>query len=222
MQDPFQCPFKTLSFGEYLIATWIDRELLIARMGSLPLNEPFKRVLNEVIYERSNLEQAILPAGDVGTCSRCRTTCHDQYGWWIRFVLWNRGIYGFDVNGVERWRAHHQRGLNCQNFQWVKKLLTCSNRNNNRSVVKRWVSTIIQSKWKSDWNGHFDLEGSLSSVYGTSSSRLLLLNDGRCYLYQGREKVADLSTQDQFSMPISRQFNMDSLRLERILLKESL
>ena len=71
--------------------------------------------------------------------------------------------------------------------------------------------------------GHFDLEGSLSSVYGTSSSRLLLLNDGRCYLYHGGVKVADLSTQG----PIQHALYLDNSTWilsgwrEEILLEES-
>ena len=67
--------------GEFLIATWIDRELLIARMGCLPLNEPFKEgVERGDLRTARNLEQAILPGCNVGTCPRCRTACHDQYG----------------------------------------------------------------------------------------------------------------------------------------------
>ena len=43
-------------------------------------------------------------------------------------------------------------------------------------------------------NSHFDIEGALSDVHGTETERLLLLNDGRCYLYRTGVKVADLAT----------------------------
>ena len=71
--------------------------------------------------------------------------------------------------------------------------------------------------------GHFELEGSLSSVYGTSSSRLLLLNDGRCCLYHGGEKVADLSTQGpiQHALYLEESTWILSGWREEILLEES-
>ena len=37
--------------GDVLVATWIDRELLLARMGCLPLNRPFRDGVERGDYE---------------------------------------------------------------------------------------------------------------------------------------------------------------------------
>ena len=53
--------------GDVLIATWIDRELLLARMGCLPLNRPFRDgVERGDLRVARNLEHAILPEGQHG------------------------------------------------------------------------------------------------------------------------------------------------------------
>ena len=52
--------------------------------------------------------------------------------------------------------------------------------------------------------GHFDIEGALSDVHGTETERLLLLNDGRCYLYRVEKKLQTLSTKGPVQHAVSR------------------
>ena len=64
-------------------------------------------------------------------------------------------------------------------------------------------------------NAHFDIEGALSDVHGTETERLLLLNDGRCYLYRTGVKVADLATKGPVQHAVTVNGYVDSFRLER-------
>ena len=213
--------------GEFLIATWIDRELLIARMGCLPLDEPFKDgVERGDLRTARNLEQAILPAGAtwahvLDAEPLAMTNMDDGFV----FVLWNRGTYGFNVNGVERWRAPPPAWPELSKLPMSQETVDLFETETTIEVWSRAGGCLRLSKTNGSQigRGNFDLEGSLSSVYGTSSSRLLLLNDGRCYLYHGGEKVADLSTQG----PIQHALYLDNSTWilsgwrEEILLEES-
>ena len=53
--------------GDVLIATWIDRELILARMGCMPLDKPFENgVERGDLRIARELEHAILPEGLYG------------------------------------------------------------------------------------------------------------------------------------------------------------
>ena len=105
---------QAVKVDDCLIATWIDRELLLARMGCLPLDGPFKEgVERGDLRTARGLEDAILPEGAIWAHVLdaepfAMTTMDDGFV----FVLWNRGIYAFDKTGVEKWRHPLLNGQN--------------------------------------------------------------------------------------------------------------
>ncbi|MEC7180413.1 MAG: hypothetical protein VXW36_03400, partial [Candidatus Thermoplasmatota archaeon] len=112
------------------------------------------------------------------------------------FVLWNRGVYGFDVTGVERWRAPPPEWPDLAHLPMSQETVSLHETATTIEVWSRAGGCLRLSKEDGSkiGNSHFDIEGALSDVHGTETERLLLLNDGRCYLYRTGVKVADLAT----------------------------
>ena len=212
---------------QYLIATWIDRELMIARMGSLPIDEPFKEgVERGDLRTARSLEHAILPAGAIWAHvldaePLAMTNMDDGFA----FVLWNRGIYAFDVTGVERWRAPPPEWPELSNLPMSQETVELFETETTIEVWSRAGGCLRLSKSNGSQigTGHFALDGSLSNVFGSTSARLLLLSDGRCYLYRGGDKVADISTQGpiQHALCINDSTWILSGWREEILLEQS-
>jgi len=212
---------------EHLIATWIDRELMIARMGCLPIDEPFKEGVERGDLRASRLlEHAILPAGAVWAHvldaePLAMTNMDDGFV----FVLWNRGVYAFDVTGVERWRAPPPKWPELANLPMSQETVELFQTDTTIEVWSRAGGCLRLSKSNGSQigTGHFDLDGALSNVYGSTSVRLLLLSNGRCYLYRGGDKMAELSTQGpiQHALCIDESTWILSGWREEILLEQS-
>ena len=211
--------------GDVLIATWIDRELLLARMGSLPLNRPFRNgVERGDLRVARDLEHAILPEGatwaHVLDAEPLALTGMDDG---FAFVLWNRGVYGFDATGVERWRAPPPEWPELAHLPMSQETVSLYETSTTIEVWSRAGGCLRLSKADGTKIGsaHFDIEGSLSDIYGTETERMLLLTDGRCFQYRGGVRVADLATKG----PVQHAFNTNETWIlsgwrEEILLSE--
>ncbi|MAR46497.1 MAG: hypothetical protein CMA41_01660 [Euryarchaeota archaeon] len=183
---------------DVLIATWIDRELLLARMGCLPLDQPFKEGVERGDLRTTRyIEQAILPEGVIWAHvldaePLAMTTMDDGFA----FVLWNRGVYGFDVTGVERWRAPPPEWPELSHLPMSQETVALYETNSTMEVWSRAGGCLRLSKADGSriGNAHFELEGALSSVFGTETQRILMLTDGRCYQYKSGSRVADIAT----------------------------
>lgn len=183
---------------DMLIATWIDRELLLARMACLRLDEPFRNgVERGDLRTARGLEHAILPEGAIWAHvldaePLAMTSMDDGFA----FVLWNRGVYGFDATGVERWRAPPPEWPDLSHLPMSQETVTLHETDTTIEVWSRAGGCLRLSKSDGSkiGNSHFELEGALMSVYGTENQRILLLSDGRCYQYKKSTRVADIAT----------------------------
>ena len=212
--EPHARPFpmsiqQAIIVDNVLIATWIDRELLLARMACLPLDQAFREgVERGDLRTARNLEQAILPEGAIWAhvldAEPLALTAMDDG---FCFVLWNRGIYGFDVNGVERWRSPPPEWPKLSHLPMSQETVTLHETHSTIEVWSRAGGCLRLSKSNGSEIGsaHFDLEGALSSVYGTETQRVLLLSDGRCYQYKSGSRTADIATKG----PIQHALFMD-------------
>ncbi len=212
--------------GDVLVATWIDRELLLARMGSLPLNRPFRNgVERGDLRVARELEHAILPEGATWAhVLDAEPLALGSMDDGFAFVLWNRGVYGFDVAGVERWRAPPPEWPELAHLPMSQETVSLHETETTIEVWSRAGGCLRLSKTdgRKIGSAHFDIEGALSDVYGTKTDRLLLLSDGRCYLYRGGTKIADLVTKG----PTQHAFNTNETWIlsgwrEEILLTEN-
>ncbi|MGB1364807.1 MAG: hypothetical protein ACPH9F_01700 [Candidatus Poseidoniaceae archaeon] len=189
---------QSIVVGDVLVATWIDRELLLARMGCMPLDQPFRDgVERGDLRIARELEHAILPEGALWAhVLDAEPLALSTMGDGFAFVLWNRGVYGFGVNGVERWRSPPPEWPELSHLPMSQETVALHETETTIEVWSRAGGCLRLSKSNGTkiGTGHFDIEGALTDVYGTNSQRLLLLNDGRCYQYKEGVKVADLAT----------------------------
>ena len=195
--------------NDVLIATWIDRELLLARMGCMPLDKPFlDGVERGDLRIARQIEHAHLPEGSLwGHVLDAEPLALTAIDDGFAFVLWNRGVYGFDTNGVERWRAPPPEWPESSHLPMSQETVTLHQTETTIEVWSRAGGCLRLSKSNGTQigTGHFELEGGLADVYGNGSQRLLALSDGRCYLYKGGQCVADISTKG----PIQHAMNID-------------
>ena len=205
---PFPMSFQqAIIVDDVLIATWIDRELLIARMGCLPLDRPFiEGVERGDLRTARSLEQAILPEGAswahvLDAEPLAMTTMNDGFV----FVLWNRGVYAFDKTGIELWRAPPPEWPELAQLPMSQETVTLHETQTSVEVWSRAGGCLRLSKENGSviGRGHFELDGGLSDVFGTKDERLLLLSNGRCYQYKSGQCVADIATKGPIQHALS-------------------
>jgi hypothetical protein len=175
----------------------------------MPLDKPFLdgvergdlRIARQI--EHAHLPEGSLWAHVLDAEPLALTAMDDGFA----FVLWNRGVYGFDTNGVERWRAPPPEWPESSHLPMSQETVTLHQTETTIEVWSRAGGCLRLSKSNGTQigTGHFELEGGLADVYGNGSQRLLALSDGRCYLYKGGQCVADISTKG----PIQHAMNID-------------
>ncbi len=213
--------------GDVLIATWIDRELLLARMACLPLDKPFSNGVERGDLRVSRqLEHAHLPEGSLWAhVLDAEPLALSRMDDGFAFVLWNRGVYGFDTSGVEIWRSPPPEWPELSHLPMSQETVTLHETDTTIEVWSRAGGCLRLSKENGTkiGTGHFELDGGLENVYGNGSQRLLVLSVGRCYLYEAGSRIADVTTKG----PIQHALNKDQSTWilsgwrEEILLTES-
>ncbi len=106
---PFPCKITHACIVEdQLIATWLDYDILIGRMASLPLNQPLNNgpLKSEVRKSTTFTATDLHPQGN----SWSHPLNADVLGMVriddsIVFALWKRGLYRLNADAVEEWRA---------------------------------------------------------------------------------------------------------------------
>jgi hypothetical protein len=93
--------------GNNLVATWLDAELMLARMASIDLNNKLVEGPSKAdLRVQKSLKTALHPAGN--TWSRVldsQPLALASDGKRIAFVLWNKGIYCLNEDSSEIWRS---------------------------------------------------------------------------------------------------------------------
>ena len=91
---------------EHLIACWLDRELLLANMGTIPLGFTEQGISRAELRRGGTSGQARHPKGHTWSHSLdaepIAMVCHDGS---VLFSLYNRGLYCIDEDATERWRV---------------------------------------------------------------------------------------------------------------------
>lgn len=105
---PFPTPIKdAVIIGNSLIATWLDQELMLARMAALDLRNDFsegvhrgelrvRRSIDKSIHPNGNQWSHVLDAEPIAMVANTDT---------FSFVLWKKGVYNLSENSVENWRS---------------------------------------------------------------------------------------------------------------------
>ena len=105
---PFPTPIKNAAIiDNMLVATWLDQELLLARMAAIDLNNEFEEgVKRGDLRIRKTIEKSIHPAGNTWShvldAEPLSLTANANS---FTFVLWRKGIYNLSIDAIENWRA---------------------------------------------------------------------------------------------------------------------
>ena len=107
-KKPFPTPIKSAAIiDNMLIATWLDQELLLARMAAIDLNNEFHQGVNRGdLRVRKTIDKSIHPQGNTWShvldAEPLSLTANSNS---FTFVLWRKGIYNLSVDAIENWRA---------------------------------------------------------------------------------------------------------------------
>lgn len=209
---PFPAPIEhVIMIDDLLVATWIDRELLVARMGAIRCTQPFQEGAERGDVRKARLIQnAIQPAGvlwsHVLDAEPLGLERHDDG---FIFILWNRGVYSFNSNGVEQWRAPPPEWPDLKKIPMSQESVEICVTNTSIEIWSRAGGCCRLSKEDGSLigTGSFTLDGSLDKVVAIGPNRLLVLKDGHIYWYREGKLFCEAST----SGPIqSVMFNEES------------
>ena len=108
---PHATPFPmkishSVVLNDRLYATWIDGELMMARMGCIDLNNPPEdgpqradlrtiRTMDMAVHPKGNHWSHVLDAEPLGLGAKGES---------LVFVLWRKGLYGLTPDATELWR----------------------------------------------------------------------------------------------------------------------
>ena len=106
--NPFPTPIRNSTIIESkMIVTWIDSELMLARMASFDLTQDFiQGVERSELRVRRTLDRAIHPAGNIWShVLDAEPLAIDSRNSSFTFVLWRKGIYNMTKDAHEKWRS---------------------------------------------------------------------------------------------------------------------
>ena len=105
---PFPTPIRSaVIIGDCLVATWLDQELMLARMAAIDLGKEFIEGVNRgELRIRRSIDKSIHPSGnDWSHVLDAEPIALSANSKSFSFVLWKKGVYNLSVNSVENWRS---------------------------------------------------------------------------------------------------------------------
>ena len=201
--EDFACPFPApiehvILIDDMLVATWIDRELLVARMAAIRCTEPFQEgATRGDVRKARNIQNAVQPAGVVWSHALdAEPLGLARHGDGFIFILWNRGIYSFNSNGVEQWRAPPPEWPDMKNIPMSQESVDICVTDSSIEIWSRAGGCHRLSKEDGTLmgTGSFELDGTLDKVEAIGSNRLLVLKNGHIYWYKQGQLLCEAST----------------------------
>ena len=171
--------------GNSLVATWLDAELMLARMASINLdNKLLEGPTRADLRIQKSLETALHPAGN--SWSRVldsQPLALSTDGERIAFVLWKKGIYCLNADSSEKWRSpppvwpevsSMPRGDEtvCMDFIGSEIHIWCAA--GGRLVLNADDGTIIR-------NEVIEIDAVVENVYRESQHELICSNNGEAF-----------------------------------------
>ena len=201
---PFPTPIRdAVIVGDRLIATWLDQELLLARMAALDLQNDFtegvnrgelrvRRTIDKSLHPSGNEWSHVLDAEPISLQSNQNS---------FSFVLWRKGVYNLSVNSIENWRAPEPSWPKLAKIPRAMETVatTCDGEtfeiwSKGGGVIIYEVNTgkVIEQKI-------LELDGYINQVYKTGQHYLILYNNSHVALYENDKVVLNA----KLSGPIS-------------------
>tara|TARA_B100001564_G_scaffold256799_1_gene218671 strand:+ start:603 stop:1535 length:933 start_codon:yes stop_codon:yes gene_type:complete len=184
---PFPTPIShAIIIDNMLIATWLDQELMLARMSALDLSEEFKQGVNRGdLRVRQTIDKSIHPAGNkwshVLDSEPLSMSSNDNS---FTFVLWRKGIYNLGSDALENWRSAEAHWPSLKKIPRAMETVatTCDD-----TFFEIWSKGGGMIRYDIN-NGNiitekiFDIDGYLQQVYKYMDNYLLLVNNSTILL----------------------------------------
>lgn len=187
---PFPTPIRNATVvGTKMVATWIDSELMLARMSAFDLTQDFvqgversdlrvQRSIGRAIHPASNIWSHVLDAEPLALDSKESS---------FTFVLWRKGIYNMTMDAYENWRSEepswnkiskYPRSQETINVIMTEKFVEIWSRGGGINRYDYDTGALVESSI-------LEIDGFILKVFHNNGSYLLQLNDGYVALYDG-------------------------------------
>ncbi len=189
---PFPTPIRdAVIIDDMLIATWLDQELLLARMAALDLRNDFMDGVNRgELRVRRTIDKSIHPVGTewshVLDAEPISLQANNSS---FTFILWRKGVYNLGVNSVENWRSPEPTWTKLAKIPRAMDVVatTC-----NDDTMEIWSKGggMIQYDVKTGKiidQRVLPIDGYLNQVYKTGEHHLILYNNSHVALYEDGE-----------------------------------
>lgn len=191
---PFPTPIRdAVIIGDTLVATWLDQELMLARMAALDLTKEFttgvdrgdlrvRRTIDKSIHPNGNKWSHVLDAEPISLSANSAS---------FSFVLWKKGVYNLSVNSIENWRSSEPSWKKLMKIPRAMETIasTCDDE---KFEIWSKGGGLIRYDVKSGAILHKDtisLDGYLNKVFMHNENYLLLFNNSNIVLYEDSEVV---------------------------------
>ncbi len=196
--DTFVKPFpmsirNAAIIGGKLIATWLDSELLLARMAAIDLNEKLVQgIERSELRVRRTIDKALHPADSTWShVLDAEPLALDSNNKSFTFVLWKKGIYHMTHDAHEIWRQKEPQ------WRQLSKLPRA------QETVKAIVKEDVVEIWSRGMGlNRYDIEsgdllssdvingeGFILDVYNDGNKYLLQLNDNEVVMLEGNNII---------------------------------
>ena len=200
VKKPFPCSAQQVTkVDNQLIATWVDHELLLARMASFDLSKPFANGPDRGdLRVRTSIDAALHPAQtiwshvlDAEPLALCSTD--EQFV----FILWKKGIYAMGKGTGEDWRKPEPSWPELEKLPHADAVVSASiqgpllhvwSKGGGHKIYQSKTGEILVSEV-------IPYDGILNSVYSHEDNHLLCYESGDVLWYntEGIQQTVILS-----------------------------
>ena len=191
---PFPTPIRdAVIVNHTLIATWLDQELLLARMAALDLRNDFTEGVNRgELRVRRTIDKSLHPVGnewshvlDAEPISLQSNS--DSFS----FVLWRKGVYNLSTNSVENWRAPEPNWPKLAKIPRAMETVATTCSDETFEIWSKGGGLIIFDVKSGDIIEQkiLGLDGYVNQVFKDGEHHLILYNNSHVALYENGEVV---------------------------------
>ena len=206
--DTFVKPFpmsirNAAIIGEKLIATWLDPELLLARMAAINLNETLVQgVERSELRVRRTIDKALHPAGSTWShVLDAEPLALDSDERSFTFVLWKKGIYNMSVDAHEKWRCKEPQWRQLSKLPKAEETVDVIVKQDSVEIWSRGLGVNRYNLESGDLESSdvINSDGFLLNVFNFGEKYLLQLNDNEVAMLDGK----NITLRARLSGPIS-------------------
>ena len=186
---PFPCSVQSSALiGKNLIVTWVDHELMFARIASFALDKVFENGPERgELRTRTSIDAALHPTGSVWShvldAEPLFLCSNDEQ---FVFILWQKGIYAMGADAGEHWRNQEPNWLELENLPHAEVVISASLQGDLLHVWSRGAGrkTYLRENGELVSSEVIEFDGILNSVYSHDENHLLCFDSGDVIWYR--------------------------------------